>query len=106
MREIKNLIKNQAFLVQDPEKGGSVTPCMNVYKSKIQSDEIIEKLKLISMVILDMQNNKLVGYTWSPTSSMRTLKYFLEDSVNHQTRVYQLAFIGALLQAKVQNVVL
>ena len=34
-KEIKNIINNQTFLVQDPEKGEPVTPCMDVYKKKI-----------------------------------------------------------------------
>ena len=34
---------------------------------------------------------------------MRTLKYFLADSAKHKTRVHQLYFIAAFLQAKVKN---
>ena len=34
---------------------------------------------------------------------MRTLKYSLVDAVKHKSRVYQLDFIGSLLQAKVKN---
>ena len=30
-KEIKNLISNQNFLVEDPNKGEPVTPCMDVY---------------------------------------------------------------------------
>ena len=33
------------------------------------------------------------------------LKYFLADAAKHKARVHQLDFIGALLQAKVKNVV-
>ena len=29
-KEIKNILNNQTFIVQDPEKGGPVTPCMDV----------------------------------------------------------------------------
>ena len=50
-----------------------------------------------------MQQKKIVGDTWSPTSSMRTLKYFLEDAAKHKARVHKLDFIGAFLQAKVKN---
>ena len=32
------------------------------------------------MVRGDPQNKELLGYTWSPTASMRTLKYLLEDA--------------------------
>ena len=34
MYEMNDSIENQTFLVQDPEKGDRVTPCMNVYKEK------------------------------------------------------------------------
>ena len=54
LKEIKNLINNQTFLVQDPEKGEPVTPCMDVYKSKIQSDGSIDKLKWRIVVIWDL----------------------------------------------------
>ena len=45
----------------------------------------------------------MVGDTWSPTDSMRTLKYFLADAAKHKSGVHQLYFIGAFLQAKVNN---
>ena len=45
MKDIKNIINNKTFLVQDPEKGEPVTPCMDIYKGKIQSDGSLEKLK-------------------------------------------------------------
>ena len=48
----------------------------------------------------------MIGYTWSPAVSMRTLKCFLADASKHRERVHQLDFIGAFLQAKVKNRVL
>ena len=45
----------------------------------------------------------MVGDTWSPTASMRNLKYFLADAAKHKARVHQLYFIGAFFQAKVKN---
>ena len=80
-----------------------MTPCVDVYKAKPQSDRILDKLKLRILVRGYLQNKGLVGYTWSPTASMRNLKYFLEDSVQHKSRVNQLCFIGAFLQEKVKN---
>ena len=94
-KEIKNLINNKNFLVQDPEMGEPVTPCMDVYKAKLQPDGSLYKLKFRIVVRGDLQNKELVVYTWSPTSSMRTLKYFLGDEVKHRARVHQLYFIGA-----------
>ena len=76
---------------------------MDVYKAKIQSDGSLDKLKLRIVVRGDLQNKEMVGDTWSPTASMRTLKYFLADAAKHKTRVHQLDFIGAFLQAKVKN---
>ena len=74
LEDIKDLTDNENVLVQYPEKGEPVTLFMDVYKAKIQSDESLDKLKLRIVVIGDLQNKKLVGYTWSPTASMRNLK--------------------------------
>ena len=38
LKDIKILINNQNFLIDDPEKGEPVTPCMHVYNEKIQYD--------------------------------------------------------------------
>ena len=45
----------------------------------------------------------MIGDTWYPTSSMSTINYFLEYSSNHKSRVHQLYFIGAFLQASVKH---
>ena len=45
----------------------------------------------------------MVGDTWSPTASMRTLKYLLSDSAKHKAIVHQIDFIGAFLQANVKD---
>ena len=50
LKEIKNLINNKTFLIEDQNEGEPVTPCMDVYKAKIQSDGSIDKLKLIIVV--------------------------------------------------------
>ena len=54
LKEIKNIINNQNFLIGDPEKDEPVTPCMHVYKAKIQSDGSLEKLKLRIVVRGDL----------------------------------------------------
>ena len=63
-KEIKNIIKNQTFLVQETETGETVTPCMDVYKAKIQSDGSLDKLKFRIVVRGDLKNKELVGGTW------------------------------------------
>ena len=76
---------------------------MDVYKAKIKSDGSLDKLKLITVVRGDLHNRELVGDTWSPKSSTRTLKYFLEDANKHKAIVNQLDLIGEFLQTKVNN---
>ena len=88
LKEINNLINNQTFLIEDQNEGEPVTPCMDVYKAKIQSDGSLDKLKLRILVRRDLQNKEMVGDTWSPTASMRTLKYFLADADKHKARVH------------------
>ena len=46
LKEIKNLINNQTFIVEDTEKYETVTRCMDFYKAQIQSDGSLDKLKL------------------------------------------------------------
>ena len=57
LKEIKNLINNQTFLIEDPKYGEPVTPCMDVYKAKIQYYGGMDKLKLRIVVSGDFQNN-------------------------------------------------
>ena len=103
LKEINNLINKHTFMIEDPKDGEPFTPCTDVYKAKIQSDGSLDKLKLRIVVRGDLQNKEMVGDTWSPTPSMRTLNYFLVGAAKHKARVHQLDFIDAFLQAKVKN---
>ena len=76
---------------------------MDLYKTKIQSVGSLDKLKLRIVVRGDLQNKEMVGDTWSPTASMRTLKYFFADAAKHKAIVHQLYFIEDFLQDKVKN---
>ena len=76
---------------------------MDVYKAKIQSDVILEKLKLRIVVRGNLQNKGIIGDTWSTTVSMITLKYFLSGNSNHKSRVHQLYFVGAFPQANIKH---
>ena len=51
----------------------------------------------------DLQKKELFGYTWSPTASVSTLKYFLAYATKHKAIFHQLGFIRAFLQAKLKN---
>ena len=80
-----------------------MTPYRDVYKARIQYDGSLDKIKWIIVVIGYLQNKELVGDTWLPTDSMRTLKYFLANANKHKARFHQLDFVGAFLQAKVKT---
>ena len=83
IKDIKNLINNQTFLIEYQDEGEPVISCMDVYKAKILSDGSLDKLKLRIVVRGYLQNKEIVGDTWSPTASMRTLKYFLAYEAKH-----------------------
>ena len=70
-------------------------------QANIQSYGSNKKLKLRIVVKGDFQNKELIGYTWAPIASIRTLKYFLSDTAKNKTRVHQLDFIPEALLALV-----
>ena len=104
-KDIKNLINDHTFLVENQNKGEPVTPCMYVYKYKNQSDGSLNKLKPRIVVRGDPQNKELVVDIWSPTASMRNLRFVLAGASKHKAIVHQLYFIGALLQETNKNIV-
>ena len=106
LKEIKNIINNQTFIIEDQNEGEPVTSCMDVYKAKIQSDGSLDKLKLRIVVRGDLHNKEMVGDTWSSTASMRNFKFFLADAAKHKAGVHNLYFIGAFLKSKVRNIFL
>ena len=56
LEEIKILINNKTFLIEDQNEGEPVTQCMDVYKAKNQFDGSLDKLKLRIVVIGDLRN--------------------------------------------------
>ena len=70
LKEIKNLINNQTFMIEYPKDGEPVTPCMDVYKAKIQSDGSLDKINFRIVVRGDSQNKEMIGDTWSPVPSL------------------------------------
>ena len=54
LKEIKNLINGHTFLIEYQDKDEPVTQCMDVYKSKIQSDGSLDILTLVIVVRGDL----------------------------------------------------
>ena len=80
-----------------------MTPCIDVYELKTQSDESLDNLKLRIVVIGDLQNKYLVWENLSQTSSIRTLKWLMADAVKHKAKVNELDFIDLTLTVKSQE---
>ena len=57
-------------------------------QGKTKSDVSIDKLKFRILVRGDLHNEELVVDTWSPTASMRTLKYFLANASKHKVIIH------------------
>ena len=56
LKDIKNVINNKTFIMYNPGQGEPVTPCMYVYKVKIQYVGSLDKLKLRVVVGGNFQN--------------------------------------------------
>ena len=54
LKDIKNVINNQTLLIEYQNKSEPVTPCMDVYKVRIQSDGSLDKVKLRIVVTGDL----------------------------------------------------
>jgi len=101
--ELKNLIDNKTVQIENPKLGEKVYPTLSLYKVKLNSKGLLDKLKSRIVVRGDLMRQDLPhGDPYSPTASSRTLKMFLADAAKHQVRVKQLDFIGAFLQAKMK----
>ena len=59
-QEEENLINNQTFLIENKHEGEPVTPCMDLYKAKIQSDGSLDKLKLRIVVRGDLRRSRIL----------------------------------------------
>jgi hypothetical protein len=101
--EIKNLVENNTFYLDYPREGERVYPTLSLYKVKLDSNGLLDKLKARIVVRGDlMKDNQPHGDPWSPTASSRGLKMFIADAARHKARIKQFDFIGAFLQAKMR----
>ena len=89
--------------MDDPDKEDPLTPYMDICKSIIQSDGSLDKLTLIILFRVYVQNKEMIVYTWYPTSQMRALKYLLEYYSKHKSGLHQLYFIGEFIQDNVKH---
>ena len=77
-----------------------MTPCMEVYKAKIQSDGSLEKLKVTIVVRGELHNRDLIGDTWSPAYPTRNLKHFFGRCYQAQVKSTLVIFYLRIITGK------
>jgi hypothetical protein len=102
-KELKTLVDSGTFQEDTMHAGETSTPVMEIFKVKVKSDGSLDKLKTRMVVRGDLQNKNITEDKWSPTASFRSLKMFLAHASRLKTRVKQLDFVGAFLQAKMRT---
>ena len=102
-KELKTLVDSGTFQEDTMRAGETSTPVMEIFKVKVKSDGSLDKLKTRMVVRGDLQNKNITEDKWSPTASFRSLKMFLAHASRLKTRVKQLDFVGAFLQAKMRT---
>ncbi len=103
LKELKTLVDAQTFVFDDLLDGEESTSVMEIFKVKINSDSILNVLKMRLVVRGDLQDKLVAEDKWSPTTSFRSLKMFLAHDSRIKARVKQLNFVGAFLQAKTRS---
>jgi hypothetical protein len=98
-KELRVLFKMNTFskdvTVLDTD---DIIPVTAKYRTKLQSNGTIEKLKTRICLRGDLQSASEMD-TWCAIAGFRALKIFLAVAARTKCRVYQLDFIGAFLQS-------
>ena len=98
-KELRVLFKMETFskdvTVLDTDE---IIPVTAKYRTKLQSNGTIEKLKTRICLRGDLQSASELD-TWCAIAGFRALKIFLSVAARTKCRVYQLDFIGAFLQS-------
>ena len=80
-KEATTIVENSTFILDDmPTPGEQVIPLKTVFKTKINADGSVNKLKARIVARGDLQKLKPGENTWSPTASMRLLKAFIASA--------------------------
>ena len=102
--EMKVIFDNNTFNFDDvPLSGEQVLPVKTVFKTKINADGSLNKLKTRIVVRGDLQKLRPGENAWSPTASMRLLKTFVASAAQEGKEIKQVDFVAAYIQAKVRE---
>ena len=98
LKEIKNLVGNDTFVIATDYKGEEILPIKAVHRAKLRSDGLIEKLKTRIAICGNFDTGSMGEDNWAPLASFRLLKLFLADAARRKRRIYQCDYVGAYLQ--------
>ena len=101
--ELKNLVTQGTFAIVNPEKDNKIIPTTLVLKVKLTSGGNWDKAKHGICIRGDIQNMESQEDTWSPTPSKKTFRLFLANAARNNSKIKQLDYVGAFLQAPVQS---
>ena len=102
--ELKVIIDNNTFSTDEmPLPGEQILPIKTCFKTKLNGDGSLNKLKTRIVVRGDLQKLRPGENTWSPTASMRLLKTFVAAAAQEGKEIKQVDFIAAFIQAKVRE---
>ena len=103
-KEVKVIVENNTFNTDDmPFPGEQILPIKQVYKTKLNANGTLNKLKARIVVRGDLQKLRPGENVWSPTASMRLLKTFVANAAQEGKEIKQVDFIAAYLQANVRE---
>ena len=97
------LIQRQACKIEDPGPDDSVIPVMAVFRTKLDKDGLLDKLKTRVVFRGDLYEPKDPQDPWNPHASFLTLKLFLAFAAKNGTFPMQVDFLLAYLQAKMRE---
>ena len=97
------IVANDAFKIEDPKEGEQVVPSTTACKAKIAVDGTVDKLKSRTACGGDLDAKSEGGDAWAPTASTRLVRWFAAEAARCASRMKQLDFVGAFLQAAVRG---
>ena len=101
--ELNTLLKMKTFAMEDkPSKELIIIVTAN-FRVKLQSNVKVEKLKTRIYLRGDKQQELTDWDTCCPITGFRELRKFLAHNASTRQSIYQLDFIGAFLQSKIQH---
>ena len=103
--ELNNHIDKNTFAIPSEYNGEKCLPVTVIYKTKLKSDGMIDKLKVRIAIRGDLDEAAQEEDNGAPLATFRLLKVFLAEAARRRRSVYQSDFVGAYLQAYMDRVV-